>query len=391
MSALGAPARDAGRRLDPVALSRLEDLDLVARLVVEGFVTGLHRSPYHGFSVEFAEHRPYQPGDALRYLDWRLYAKSDRYYVKTFMEETNLRSHLVMDASGSMGYGSGEITKITYARQLAAALAYLMLRQRDAVGLVTYDERMRRMLPPRSVSSWLHPLLGELEGLETREGTDGGSVLGELAERLDRRGLVILFSDLLDDPRRVGLGLRHLRHRKHEVIVFRVLDSREVDFDFPEEALLEGMEGGEVPYRFIRISRIHWKSRTQHCTRTHFHGLRMVFYILSCNIDFQVMYSPTLRRPVERSFLLHSRYHIPEMQTRYQLFRTVRLDISHISNRFLTAPVPFIRNTEPHLVFLTEIYNRIFRPNRFHIQLRNTVVRNILFFFSSAVRLSTNR
>lgn len=246
MSVRGRPDRDARKWLDPVALSRLENLDLVARLVVEGFITGLHRSPYHGFSVEFAEHRPYQPGDGLRYLDWRLYARSGRYYVKTFMEETNLRAWLVLDASASMGYGSGEITKITYARQLAAALAHLMLRQRDAVGMVTYDEELRHLLPARSVSSWLHPLLGELEGLQTREGTDGGAVLGELAERLDRRGLVILFSDLLDDPRRVGLGLRHLRHRKHEVIVFRVLDPREVDFDFPREARFEGMEGGEA-------------------------------------------------------------------------------------------------------------------------------------------------
>ena len=237
---------DARKWLDPVALSRLENLDLVARLVVEGFITGLHRSPYHGFSVEFAEHRAYQPGDALRYLDWRLYARSERYYVKTFMEETNLRSWLVLDGSGSMGYGSGEITKITYARQLAAALAHLMLRQRDAVGLVTFDEGVRHLMPPRSVNSWLHPLLGAMDGLEPREGTDGGTVLRELAERLDRRGLVIIFSDLLDDVERVVLGLRHLRHRKHEVIVFRILDPREVDFDFPEAARFQGMEGGEA-------------------------------------------------------------------------------------------------------------------------------------------------
>jgi uncharacterized protein (DUF58 family) len=220
-------------------------MDLVARLVVEGFITGLHRSPYHGFSVEFAEHRPYMPGDPVKDIDWKAYGKSDRLYVKEFEEETNLKAYILLDQSGSMGFSSGGVSKLEYARYLAAALSSLLLRQRDAVGLITFDRRIRRYLPPRSVQSYLHVLLQELAKAESSEETDLGGVLHEMAERIERRGLIIVLSDLMDDPDRVLAGLKHFRHRKHEVLVFHILDPRERDFSFGKKARFVDLETGE--------------------------------------------------------------------------------------------------------------------------------------------------
>ena len=219
--------------LDPETASRLGRLDLIARLVVEGFITGLHRSPYHGFSVEFSEHRPYMPGDPLRDLDWKALARTDRLYVKRYEEETNLKACLAVDVSGSMAFGDGgRISKFRYACCLAAALAYLMLRQRDAVGLALIRGGLLSLVPPRSVGSHLSVLLRQLTGAEPAAETALAPGLHDLAERLSRRGLVIVLSDLLDDPGEVLGGLRHLRHRGHEVLVLQVLDPREVDLDF---------------------------------------------------------------------------------------------------------------------------------------------------------------
>ena len=239
--------------LRPEVVSRLSRLDIVARLVVEGFITGLHKSPYHGFSVEFTEHRQYMPGDPIRDIDWKAYGKSDRLFVKQYEEETNLRAHILLDASGSMGFraegrgsSSDGVSKFQYGRYLAAALSFLMLRQRDAVGLVVFDERIRRFIPPRSVGSHLHVLLRELDAAEPSEETDVSSVLHELAERIARRGLIVLISDLfVSDPAQMLSGLRHLRHRKHEVIVFHVLDSLERDLAFREDAKFVDLETGE--------------------------------------------------------------------------------------------------------------------------------------------------
>ncbi len=219
--------------LQPQVVSRLGRLDLIARLVVEGFITGLHRSPYHGFSVEFSEHRPYMQGDPLRHLDWKALGKTDRLYIKRYEEETNLKCYLLLDASGSMGFQEGgAMTKFRYACCLAAALAYLMLRQRDAVGLMVFRDHALTYVPPRSVQSHLHVLLKEIGHYQPEADTRMAPAFHELAERLSRRGLVIVLSDLLDDSDQVLDGLRHFRHRGHEVLALQILDPRERDLEF---------------------------------------------------------------------------------------------------------------------------------------------------------------
>ncbi|HOT95597.1 MAG TPA: DUF58 domain-containing protein [bacterium] len=243
---MAAAAPNYRQFLEPATVSKLHNLNLVARLVVEGFITGLHRSPYHGFSVEFAEHRPYMPGDDIRHIDWKVYAKTHRYYLKEYEEETNLKAWLLLDASASMGYGSGAVTKLQYATFLAAALAYLMIGQRDAVGLVTFDKTIRRYLPPRSISSYLSLLLQEMQNTTPSAITDVAQTLHQMAERIHRRGLIMLFSDLLDEPQRIISGLKHFRHNHHEVIVFHLLDPLERSFDFSEEGLFIDIENGDT-------------------------------------------------------------------------------------------------------------------------------------------------
>ena len=231
--------------LKPEVASRLSRLDLVARLVVEGFITGLHQSPYHGFSVEFSEYRQYMPGDALRDLDWKVFGKTDRLYVKQYEEETNLKAYLLLDASASMAYGSGPLTKFQYAAYTTAALSQLMLRQRDAVSLITFDDHIQNYLPPRSVGSHLHALLTTLQNT-TPSGadTDLAASFHDLAERIKRRGLIVVLSDLFDDPDRLLSGLKHFRHRKHEVVVFHILDPRERDLNFDRETRFVDLESG---------------------------------------------------------------------------------------------------------------------------------------------------
>ncbi len=242
--------------LDPLVVSRLSNMGIKARLVVEGFVAGLHKSPHRGFSVEFAEHRQYMPGDPLRHVDWKVYAKSDKFYIKEYEEETNLRSYILLDRSASMGYGSESITKFDYSASLAAALSFLMLKQRDSVGLMLFDDRLQHYLAPRSAPTQLHQILTELENASPASGTDVGSSLQSLAERIKRRGLIILISDLLDDPEGVLMALRYFRHKKHEVVVFHVLDPKEVRFDFDREARFEDLESDDhvvaQPWRIQR-------------------------------------------------------------------------------------------------------------------------------------------
>lgn len=235
------------RYLDPAVVSRLSSLDLKARLVVEGFISGLHKSPFHGFSVEFVEHRPYMPGDPLRNVDWKVFAKSDRFYVKQYEDETNLRGYLILDRSASMGYRSQEaaITKFEYAQMLAAALTYLLLGQQDAVGLLTFAEEIDRFVPPRATSSHLEAILREIDRARPGGRTALGATLHSLAERVKRRGLVLLFSDLMADPSDVLSGLKHFRHRRHEVIVFHILDPFEWSFGFREAATFVDVETGE--------------------------------------------------------------------------------------------------------------------------------------------------
>ena len=250
-----ADSDPALRYLDPVVISQLANMELRARLIVEGFITGLHRSPYHGFSVEFAEHRPYNPGDELRHVDWKVYAKTDRYYIKQYEEETNLRHHVVLDTSPSMRYkGDADLSKLEYGAYLAAALHNLMLKQRDATGLIGFDETVHTLRPPKATPGYLRQLLVALEQMvdEEPEGrrTSAAAALDEVAERIGRRSLVVVITDLFEN---IGAhddllkSLRHLRHRGHEVIVFHVLEGQtERRFSFPDRPMLfRDVETGE--------------------------------------------------------------------------------------------------------------------------------------------------
>lgn len=232
--------------LSPETVSQLSRLDLIARFVVEGYITGLHKSPYHGFSAEFAEHRQYMAGDSLRYLDWKVYGRTDRMYVKRFEEETNLKSHIILDISGSMGFKDrGAVTKLRYGSILAAALAFLMIRQRDSVGLVTFSESLISYVPPRSVYSQLKEILKVLSSAEPAGKTITGDILHTLAERIPVRGLVILISDLIVNPDELIHGLKHFRHNGHEVLVFHVLDPMELTFDYTTDTRFIDMESGQ--------------------------------------------------------------------------------------------------------------------------------------------------
>ena len=242
--------RDAGTRtelgfLDPATLARLGTLELRARTVVEGFLSGLHRSPFKGFSVEFAEYRQYLPGDDLSTIDWKVYARSDRYYVKKFEEETNVDCHLLMDISASMGYASGELSKLRYGSMLAACLAHLMSRQRDAVALTTFDEAIVAMLRPSARPGHLRSILVTLDTLVPGRRTDVSKPLHLLADGIRKRGLVVLISDLLDDPDRVIDGLRHFRFRGSDVIVFHLIDPAELTFPFERAARFRDIELGD--------------------------------------------------------------------------------------------------------------------------------------------------
>jgi uncharacterized protein (DUF58 family) len=231
--------------LDPAVVARLGTLDLKAKTIVEGFLTGLHRSPFRGFSVEFAEYRQYMPGDDLQTIDWKVYARSDRHVVKKFEEETNLDCYLLVDVSASMGYGSQGVSKLEYSSYLAASLAYLMNRQRDAAGLIAFDDRIVRMLAPSVRPGHLRALLVALERLTLGQRTNVAKPLGDLAKALRKRGLVIVISDLLDDADRVIDGLKHFHHRGTDVIVFHVLDRDELTFPFDESARFRDMETAE--------------------------------------------------------------------------------------------------------------------------------------------------
>jgi uncharacterized protein (DUF58 family) len=244
---LARGAREGRAFLDPAVVARLSHLDVRARLVVEGFIAGMHRSPFHGFSVEFAEHRPYMPGDPLKNLDWKVWARSDRLLVKQYTEETNLRCHLMLDLSGSMAFQSSRaaMSKIEYARSLCAALAYLMLQQQDAVGTLLFADHPLRFVPARAVRSHLDVVLRTLSEVEPQGRTRLGPALHELAERIKRRGLVVLCSDLMDRPADVLLGLQHFRHRHHEVVVFHILDPDEIDFPYTDTSTFVDVESGE--------------------------------------------------------------------------------------------------------------------------------------------------
>ncbi len=233
---------DSKRFLHPEAIGRIARLDLRARHIVEGFLLGIHRSPFFGQSVEFLQHRQYAPGDELRHIDWKVWAKQDRYYVKQFEEDTNLRATLVVDVSGSMQYGSGPLNKYEYGCTIAACLAYLLLRQQDAVGCVPFDEKVRVKVPLRTKRSHLNSIVQALDASEPAEKTDIGPILRAVAEAYPRRGLMILISDLLVDRQGLFKGLKLLRQHGHDVLVFHVLDDDELDFEFSGPTRFESLE-----------------------------------------------------------------------------------------------------------------------------------------------------
>jgi len=256
--------------LEPSFLAKLQGLDLIARMIVEGFLTGLHKSPYHGFSVEFAEHRQYMPGDPIRHVDWKVYAKSDRFYLKEYEQETNLRAHILLDVSSSTPFADeGRLEKVRYGTYLAAALVYLMLQQQDAVGLLLFSDRIHKIIPARSARTHRRILFTGLEEAlreslspkskgELRR-TDVGACLEQIADRTQRRGLMILISDLWDaNPERVMRSLKHFRHRQHEVVVFHLQDPREERFDYRDETVFVDMETGD------RLSLQPWEIRGEY-------------------------------------------------------------------------------------------------------------------------------
>jgi uncharacterized protein (DUF58 family) len=233
---------DPQRYLDPLTLAKVSGLELQARLIVEGYLSGMHKSPYHGFSVEFAQHREYVPGDDIKHVDWKVYGRTGRFYLKQYEEETNLVCWILLDVSESMRYGSGPVSKYDYACLEAAALAYLVLHQADSVGFVTFDDQVRRFLKPSSQPSHLKEIVHVMNQGATRAKSAMAPLFHDLSERLARRALVFILSDMFDEVPDILAGLKHLRHKRHEVVVWHVLDPAEVEFPFHEATLFRGLE-----------------------------------------------------------------------------------------------------------------------------------------------------
>jgi uncharacterized protein (DUF58 family) len=247
--------------LDPAALMSIRNLELRARTVVEGFWHGIHRSPYHGFSVEFTEYRPYAPGDDLRYLDWRLVARTDRYYIKKFEDETNLRCQLLVDQSKSMSFGSGSFTKLDYARTLAATLGYFLSHQGDATGLLTFDEQIREFLPARNRPGHLRQLMLALDKPASGTSTDLAAPLRRIAELTRKRSLVILFSDLLAPAETLEAPLAMLTASRHEVLIFQILDPAELTFNFDDASRFLDLETGRDLFLDPALARADYQQR----------------------------------------------------------------------------------------------------------------------------------
>lgn len=232
--------------LDPAVLAGISNLELRARIAVEGFLAGLHKSPHRGFSTEFSDYRHYYAGDDMRYVDWKVFARSGKFYIKQFEDETNVRCYILLDCSASMGYGSGEITKLEFARTLASALAYFITGQRDAVGLITFDHKIQQYLPARYRQGHLMQILRALTEMAVGDKTDILQPVSDLAHSLNRKGLVILISDLLDENEATVHGLQQLRSKGNDVIVFHILDNAELTFPFDRIADFEDSETHEI-------------------------------------------------------------------------------------------------------------------------------------------------
>ena len=226
-------------------INKIDNLALRAKLVVEGFLAGLHKSPYHGFSVEFAEHRPYEYGDDVKYIDWKLWAKTDKLFIKQFEEETNLKCYILLDRSKSMKYASNKLSKFEYSKSLAASLAYLMIKQQDAVGLSTFDNKINLTIPPKTKPSHFNLIAQTLHNAKTGNTTKVSNILHILAQSIKKRGLIILISDLVDSHEDIMNGLKHFRYKGHEVIIFHILDPREIDLNFNESVKFIDLESDE--------------------------------------------------------------------------------------------------------------------------------------------------
>ncbi len=260
-------------KFDPTALLSIRNLELRAQIVVEGFWSGLHRSPYHGFSVEFTEYRQYTQGDDPRYLDWRLFARSDRFYIKKFEDETNLRCLLVLDTSASMQFGSGDVSKAEYARTLAASIAYFLHQQGDAVGLLSFDAHVRDYLPPRNRSAHLRHLFVTLQRDHKGRATSFSTPLPQVARVFTKRGLLIVISDFLSPLQELSKGLSELAALGHEIILFQILDPKEIEFSFEKPALFQDLEDprnlfvdpGAARQNYLAAFDAHQKSLEETC------------------------------------------------------------------------------------------------------------------------------
>ncbi len=245
---------DYRKYLEPEVISKLKTLDLKARFIVEGFMVGLHKSPYHGFSAEFSEHRPYMQGDSIKNIDWKVFAKRDKYFIKQFEEETNLISHIFLDVSKSMNYkSSGSVTKLEYAITLAASLLYIIINQQDAAGLVVYSDVIQNYLPPKSNKIYMKKLFTELANVKPSGATNTSECLKSVLDKIKKRGLVIIISDFFDDPESVISAIKKFHYKKNEVIVFQIVDPAEKDFSFDRDAVFKDLETGEemttLPYQ----------------------------------------------------------------------------------------------------------------------------------------------
>jgi uncharacterized protein (DUF58 family) len=295
----GTP-RQPSSFLDPAALMRIKNLEVRARQVVQGFLSGLHRSPYHGFSVEFTEYRQYTPGDDPRYLDWRLFARSDRYYLKRFEDETNLRCYLLVDLSRSMAFSSLSYDKATYAKTAAATIAYFLSLQRDAAGLLTFDDRVQDYLPARFRPGHLHRLFVALERATAGTTTDLKAPLEQVAQTARKRGLVVLLSDLLTPADSLERQFGYLRTQGHEVAVLRILDPAEIDFPFQEAAMFWDAESGRELYIDPALA------RKQYQTKFNAHAAELKDICQRLGVD---LYDLPTHRPLEHALfdLLHAR------------------------------------------------------------------------------------
>ncbi|MEJ5305883.1 MAG: DUF58 domain-containing protein [Ignavibacteria bacterium] len=236
---------DYRQLLDPKIITKISSLDLRARYIVEGFLIGLHRSPYHGFSVEFSEHRPYLPGDEISRIDWKVYGKTDRFFIKQYEEETNLKCYVVVDCSKSMEFTSKGITKFQYAITLAAAISYLLFDQKDAVGLVLYSDKIQKIIEPRASKINLFEIYKSLINASTEGKTETAGCLGQVAEKIKKRGLIIVISDFLDDLNKIESSMKKFRFKQNEVISFQILDEQEINFAFSRDAIFKDLESQE--------------------------------------------------------------------------------------------------------------------------------------------------